>query len=70
MHNSRLAMHETLDLHELINLKSVCAAKSASMATMVTDQQLRNLLQQDVQMATQHAQQISNLISGGNGGRQ
>lgn len=67
--NTRLSMHETLELHELINLKLVCAAKSSTFATVVTDPQLRNLLQQDVQMATQGAHQLSNLLSMGSGGK-
>lgn len=66
---TKLAMHETLELHELMNLKLVCAAKSSTFATIVTDPQLRNLLQQDVQIATQGAHQLSNLLSMGNGGR-
>lgn len=67
MHNSRLAAHETLDLHELIGLKNVCAAKAAAMMGMVSDPQLRSFLQQDLQTAQQHAHQIQNLL--GNGGR-
>jgi similar to spore coat protein len=70
--NNRLAMHETLDLHELINMKVVSASKFSSMSTMVSDPSLRNMLQQDVQMCTQHVQQLSNLLSTdttGTGGR-
>lgn len=69
MHNNRLAAHETLDLHELIGLKNVCAAKAATMMGMVSDPQLRSFLQQDLQTATQHAHQIQNLLGGTNGGR-
>jgi similar to spore coat protein len=63
MHNSRLAPHEMLDLHELIGMKNVCAAKSAAMMNMVNDPQLRNFLQQDVQTAKQQAHQIQSLLS-------
>ncbi|MGI6358422.1 MAG: spore coat protein [Bacillota bacterium] len=69
MNHNRLAAHELLDLHELINKKNVCAAKAAVMSGMVSDPQLRNFLQQDMQTATQHAQQIQQLLSGTNGGR-
>lgn len=69
MHNSRLAAHEVLDLHELIGMKNVCAAKAATMMGMVSDPQLRNFLQQDVQTATQHAHQIQSLLGSATGGR-
>ncbi|NLW17372.1 MAG: spore coat protein [Firmicutes bacterium] len=65
MHNRRLAPHEMLDLHELIGMKNVCAAKSAAMMNMVTDPQLRQFLQQEMQTATQQAHQIQSLLSGG-----
>ena len=47
--NGRLAMHETLDLHELVGLKDVCARKASAMQMMVQDPQLRHFLQQDLQ---------------------
>ncbi|MDN5293062.1 MAG: hypothetical protein PWQ91_195 [Eubacteriales bacterium] len=58
----RLAMHETLDLHELISFKSVCATKAAAMSNMATDPALRSLLQQDLQMAKKHINDLQNLL--------
>lgn len=69
MHNNRLAAHETLDLHELIGMKNLCVAKSATMMGMVSDSQLRSFLQQDMQTATQQAHQIQSLLSNSTGGR-
>lgn len=69
MHNSHLAMHETLDLHELIGMKNLCAAKAATMMGMVSDSQLRSFLQQDMQSATQQAHQIQGLLGSATGGR-
>ncbi|NLY53090.1 MAG: hypothetical protein GX060_00420 [Firmicutes bacterium] len=67
--NQRLAMHETLELHELIGHKNICAKKAQAMATLVSDPQLRQFLQQEVQMSSRHAQEISQLLSSGIGGR-
>ncbi|MGI6344326.1 MAG: hypothetical protein ACOX18_04575 [Bacillota bacterium] len=68
--NGRLAMHETLDLHELVGLKDVCARKASAMQMMVQDPQLRHFLQQDIQSSTRHAQEIQQLLSSTMGGRQ
>lgn len=69
MRDSRLGTHEMLDLHELIGMKNVCAAKSATMMGMVADPQLRSFLQHDMQTATQHAHEIQSLLGDATGGR-
>lgn len=62
MHRGRLATHEILDLHELIGMKNICAAKSSTLMHMVSDQGLRNLLAESVQASGSHAQQIQRLL--------
>lgn len=39
-----LAAHESLDLHEAINFKTLCIAKSKLMQGLVFDDDLRNLM--------------------------
>lgn len=49
MDNSqRLAPHESMDLHELINLKTISLAKSKLMQGLVFDRELKALFQRDV----------------------
>lgn|GEM_PF-3137521 len=59
-----LGYHEALDLHEILGLKTNCAARSATMAQQVMDQTLRSLLQKNVRAASQHAQQLQGLLQG------
>jgi similar to spore coat protein len=47
----QLAPHESLDLHEAINLKTLCVAKSKLMQGLVFDQDLRELMEKDVQQS-------------------
>lgn len=69
MLNNRLSAHEMLDLHELVSMKNVCAAKAVTMMGMVSDPELRNFLLHDLTTATQHAHQITSLLGGTTGGR-
>lgn len=49
----KLAPHESLDLHEVINFKTLCVAKSKLMQGLVFDQDLRELMQRDVKQSIQ-----------------
>lgn len=49
----KLADHESLDLHEVINFKTLCLAKSKLMQGLVFDDDLRALMQKDVEQSMQ-----------------
>ncbi|MBA2870372.1 hypothetical protein HNQ85_000630 [Anoxybacillus calidus] len=55
--------HETLELHELLSFKNVCLTKTAAMQGLVTDPELRALMQQDIQKTQQHIRDLQNLLS-------
>jgi similar to spore coat protein len=44
-----LALNETMQIHELLNLKTVCMTTSKLMEGVVFDQDLKKLLERDVQ---------------------
>jgi similar to spore coat protein len=46
-----LTAHESLDLHEIINFKTLCLAKSKLMQGLVFDQELKALMQKDVEQS-------------------
>lgn len=52
MKDNSLAPHESLDLHEVLNFKTLCAAKSKLMQGIVFDQELKALMQKDVDQST------------------
>lgn len=61
-----IAPHEALELHELVTLKNLCATKSASMAGLVKDEELKSILQQDITSAQGHIKELENLMSTAN----
>jgi similar to spore coat protein len=58
-----LAPHEALDLHEMLSFKNVCLTKSKSMQALVSDDELKNILQSDVQMSAKQINELQGLLS-------
>ncbi|MEK4436238.1 spore gernimation protein GerQ [Paenibacillus sp. FSL K6-2862] len=58
MNKPTLAPHESMELHEALNFKTLCIAKSKLMQGLVFDQELKALMQKDV---TESIQQIAEL---------
>ncbi|QTM99000.1 spore coat protein [Sediminibacillus dalangtanensis] len=56
-----LAFHETMDLHELLNLKTVALLKSKMMQGIVFDQDLRAMLEKNVQLSIMDIKQLQRL---------
>jgi similar to spore coat protein len=65
MEQQGLALHETLELHELLVFKNVCCTKSATMQALVSDEGLRSILVQDVQASQGHIKELQALVSKG-----
>lgn len=61
--NNKIAPRESLELHELLTFKSLCATKSATLTAMVTDEVLKTMLQQDVEMSQTQIRDLENLIN-------
>jgi similar to spore coat protein len=51
MFEKKLALHETLEFHEVINFKTVCLLKSKMMQGIVFDQDLKALMEKDVKQS-------------------
>jgi similar to spore coat protein len=51
MEQSRLAYHETLDAHEMINFKTICIMRSKMMQGIVFSKELKALMEKDVQQS-------------------
>ncbi|WP_071394013.1 spore coat protein [Bacillus tuaregi] len=60
MEKETLALHETLEAHEILNFKTVCLLKSKLMQGMCFDNDLKALMEKDVQ---QSKKDINELIS-------
>ncbi len=57
-----IAPHEALELHELLTFKNVCATKSATMAELVKDEELKCLLKDDFNVAQSHISELQDLV--------
>lgn len=51
MADQKLAVHETMELHELLTFKTVCMTKSKTMQNLVNDDDLKKLMQTDVEQS-------------------
>lgn len=61
MDKSYLAYHETMDLHEILNMKTVSLLKSKLIQGIVFDQDLRALMEKDVQQSIQAINELREL---------
>ncbi|KGE18180.1 hypothetical protein [Paenibacillus wynnii] len=57
------ALHETLELHEMAAFKTVCMTKAKTMQILVSDEALKQILQQDIQVSTRQLQEYRELLS-------
>ncbi|MBT2648596.1 spore coat protein [Bacillus sp. ISL-34] len=51
MENEKLAFHETMETHEILNLKTICLMKSKLMQGICFDNDLKALMEKDVQQS-------------------
>lgn len=58
-----LAMHETLDLREILTFKNVCVTKASTMQALASDEQLKAMLRQDVEFGQRHIKEIKAILT-------
>lgn len=56
------APHESIELHELLAFKNVSLTKSVTMSKLVSDKELKAILQQDAVTCQQHIRELGNLL--------
>lgn len=61
--NQGLAIHETMEIHEILSFKNVCMTKSFTMQGLVSDPDLKALMQTDVEQSERAIAQLQNLLS-------
>jgi similar to spore coat protein len=63
MFQQNLTLHETMEIHELLNLKTACLIKSQMVQGLVFDQDLKALLDKDVQQSVSAANVLQSLLT-------
>ncbi|WP_315073530.1 spore coat protein [uncultured Clostridium sp.] len=62
MEQQYLAPNETMQVHEMLNLKTICMTTSKMMEGVVFDQELKSLLEKDVQQSIEAISDLQNLL--------
>ncbi|MCM3213591.1 hypothetical protein [Niallia taxi] len=57
------ALHEVLEVHEIATFKTTCLTKSKTMRALVTDQQLKDIMQLDIEVSTRQLQEYASILS-------
>lgn len=63
MDQQTITPNETMQLHELLNLKNLCLTKSITMSILISDDELKSILQNDISKSKQHIKDLSELMS-------
>ncbi|MDF2854676.1 MAG: spore coat protein [Neobacillus sp.] len=61
MEQENLAFHETMETHEILNFKTVCLLRSKLMQGICFDNELKALMEKDVQQSIKDIKEILNL---------
>ncbi|RHW42118.1 spore coat protein [Neobacillus notoginsengisoli] len=64
MNENNLARHETFDTHELINFKTICLVRSKLMQGICFDNELKALMEKDVQQSITALNELKSLYIG------
>jgi similar to spore coat protein len=62
MMQKNLTLHETMEIHELLNFKTICMTTSKLVQGVVFDQELKALLDKDVQQSIQAVEILQGLL--------
>ncbi|MFC5466230.1 hypothetical protein [Lederbergia graminis] len=59
---SKMALHERLELQEILTFKNLCLTKAATMHGLIKCDQLKSILETDVAEGKKHVEQLNNLL--------
>jgi len=66
MNNQSIAPNETMQLHEILTFKNTCLTKALTMSPLVSDEELKSILQQEVSVSEKHIQELRSLMEKSN----
>ncbi|OES43453.1 spore coat protein [Domibacillus iocasae] len=59
----QLAMHEKLEVHEVLLFKTACLTKSTTMLELVQDSKLKKLLKEDITLSTKAIKDLRSILA-------
>lgn len=57
-----LGVHEALELHEILSFKSLCVTKASVMQMLVSDGELKDLMQASVKRDASHIEDLKKFM--------
>ncbi|EKQ57899.1 MULTISPECIES: hypothetical protein [unclassified Clostridium] len=66
MNQQGIAPNETMQLHEILTFKNTCLTKSLTMSPLVSDDELKSILQQEVTISQTHIEELRDLMKKSN----
>lgn len=57
-----LAPHESLQIHELLSFKNLCLTKSITMSPLLSDNELKSIMEQDISTTRKQIIELKSLI--------
>ncbi|NQX47803.1 spore coat protein [Paenibacillus tritici] len=57
-----LALHEQLEVHELLTLRTSCATKAVTMLELVKDDKLKALIEDDLKNSSKAIEELTSLL--------
>lgn len=63
MQEQFIAPHESIEVHELLTFKNLCAMKTSSLAGLIQDEELKSILLSDVNQTKQQIVDLKNLLT-------
>ncbi|WP_174731443.1 spore coat protein [Mesobacillus harenae] len=58
-----MAFHETMETHEILNFKTICLVRSKLMQGICFDNDLKNLMQKDVEQSSRAIKELKELYT-------
>lgn len=63
MAKKELAIHETLEIHEVMTMKQLCLVKAHAVSSLIKDDELRKLVEQDVKDTEKALNELQKLLN-------
>lgn len=66
MNEQCILPNETLQLHEILTFKNTSLTKAVTMSPLVSDDELKSILQQEADMSQKHLEELRDLMKRSN----
>lgn len=62
MATKELAMHEKLEVHEILIMKTACATKSKATLDLIKDEKLKKLVEEDIKLSSAAIKELKGIL--------